>query len=99
MLEILDVCLPIASFVVYSLLTLPIFKYARKIKNGNKKLLLTLVWFSIIYASAAFAVANLATKYYEQATTQPLVNVTFAENSQLIFSSTFQLMPFRFIWL
>ena len=91
MLEILDVCLPIASFVVYSLLTLPIFKYARKIKNANKKLLLTLVWFSIIYASAAFAVANLATKYYEQATTQPLVNVTFAENSQLIFSSTFSI--------
>jgi len=87
MIEILDVSLPIISFVLFSLLTIPVVKAIRKRKG--KKTVLTVGWFSIVFAVAAIPVANLTIKYYEQPSPQPFLNITLASELFTIFSSTF----------
>lgn len=89
MIEILDVCLPIISFVSFSLLTIPVVKAIRKRKN--KTTVLTLGWFLMVFITATILVANLAAKYYEQPSPQPFLNVTLASGPSAIFSSTFMI--------
>jgi proton-translocating NADH-quinone oxidoreductase chain N len=89
MIEILDVSLPIISFVLFSLLTIPVVKAVRKRKS--KTTVLTLGWFSMIFITAAITVANLAIKYYEQPSPQPFLNITLASEPFAIFSSTFMI--------
>jgi len=89
MIEILDVSLPIISFVLFSLLTIPVVKAIRKRKS--KTTVLTLSWFSMVFIIAAIPVANLAIKYYEQPSPQPFLNITLASEPFAIFSSTFMI--------
>jgi proton-translocating NADH-quinone oxidoreductase chain N len=89
MIEILDVSLPIISFVLFSLLTIPVVKVIRKRKS--KTTVLTLGWFSMVFITATITVANLAIKYYEQPSPQPFLNITLASEPFAIFSSTFMI--------
>jgi proton-translocating NADH-quinone oxidoreductase chain N len=89
MIEILDVSLPIISFVLFSLLTIPVVKAVRKRKSKTN--VLTLGWFLMVFITAAITVANLAIKYYEQPSPQPFLNITLASEPFAIFSSTFMI--------
>jgi len=89
MIGILDVSLPMISFVLFSLLTIPVVKAIRKRKSNTT--VLTLGWFSMIFVTTAITVANLAIKYYEQPSPQPFLNVTLASEPFAIFSSTFMI--------
>jgi len=87
MISILDVSLPIISFVLFSLLTIPVTKTIRKRKS--KRTALSFGWFSVIFITAIAAVANLAIKYYEQSSLQPFLNMTLTNETHTMFSSTF----------
>jgi len=87
MIEILDVSLPIISFVLFSLLTIPVAKAIRKRKSKTD--VLTFGWFSMVFIIAAIPVANLAIKYYGQPSPRPFLNITLASEQFAIFSSTF----------
>jgi len=87
MIEILDVSLPIISFVLFSLLTIPVVKAIRKRKSETT--VLTTVWSLTVFITAAITVANLAIKYYEHPSPQPFLNITLASEPFAIFSSTF----------
>ena len=89
MIEILDVSLPIISFVLFSLLTIPVVKAIRKRKT--KRTVLTIGWFLTVFVTAAVTVANLAVKYYEQPSPQPFLNISLASEQFAIFSSTFMI--------
>jgi NADH-quinone oxidoreductase subunit N len=87
MVSILDVSLPIISFVLFSLLTIPAIKTIRKRKS--KRTALSFGWFSVIFITAIAAVANLAIKYYEQSSLQPFLNITLTNETHTMFSSAF----------
>ena len=87
MVSILDVSLPIISFVLFSLLTIPVIKTIRKRKS--KRTALSFGWFSVIFITAIAAVANLAIKYYEQSSLQPFLNITLTNETHTMFSSAF----------
>ena len=87
MISILDVSLPIISFVLFSLLTIPVTKTIRKRKS--KRTALSFGWFSVIFITAIAAVANLAIKYYEQSSLQPFLNITLTNETHTMFSSAF----------
>jgi proton-translocating NADH-quinone oxidoreductase chain N len=87
MIGILDISLPIVSFVLFSLLTIPVTKTIRKRKS--KRTALSFGWFSVIFITAIAAVANLAIKYYEQSSLQPFLNITLANETHTMFSSAF----------
>jgi len=87
MIRILDVSLPIISFVLFSLLTIPVIKTIRKRKS--KTTALSLGWFAVIFITATATVANLAIKYYEQSSSQPFLNITLASEPYATFSSAF----------
>jgi len=89
MIEILDVSLPIISFIVFSLLTVPVVKVIRKRKSRTTVLLLG--WFSMVFITASMTVANLAIKYYEQPSPQKFLNITLVREAFAIFSSTFMI--------
>jgi len=89
MIYLLDVSLPVITFVLFSLLTIPVVKGIRKRKS--KTTALTLCWFSIVFIIAAIFVANLAVKYYEQPSPQPFLNVATASEPFTVFSSTFMI--------
>lgn len=89
MIEILDVSLPIISFVLFSLLTIPVVKAIRKAKA--RKTVIMLVWFAAIFVTVFITVVNLAMKYYEQPSPQPFLNITLASGPLSIFSSTFMI--------
>ena len=89
MIEILDVSLPIISFVLFSLLTIPVVKAIRK-RKGETTVLIT-VWSLTVFITAAVTVMNLAIKYYEQPSPQPFLNITLASEPFAIFSSTFMI--------
>lgn len=89
MIEILDVSLPIISFVLFSLLTIPVVKAIRKMKT--RRTVITLVWFSTVFITAAIAVANLAIMYYEQTSPQPFLTITLASGPSAMFSSAFMI--------
>jgi NADH-quinone oxidoreductase subunit N len=87
MISILDVSLPIISFVLFSLLTIPVTKTIRKRKS--KRTALSFGWFSVIFITAIAVVANLAIKYYEQSSLQPFLNITLTNETHTMFSSAF----------
>jgi proton-translocating NADH-quinone oxidoreductase chain N len=87
MVGILDVTFPIISFVLFSLLTIPVVKMIRKRKRNRTALLLS--WFAFIFIVAGLAVVNLSTEYYSQSSTQPFINITLIDNPFAIFSSSF----------
>jgi proton-translocating NADH-quinone oxidoreductase chain N len=87
MISILDVSLPIISFVLFSLLTIPVVKAIRKRKNNRTAL--SLGWFAVIFIVASATVVNLSSKYYEQSSAQPFLNITLTSNPLAIFSSSF----------
>jgi NADH-quinone oxidoreductase subunit N len=87
MIKLLDVSLPIITFVLSSLLTIPVVKIIRKRESG--KTVLELCWFLAISIVAGITVANLALKYYAEPTPQPFLNLSLIEGSSAIFSSMF----------
>jgi proton-translocating NADH-quinone oxidoreductase chain N len=89
MIEILDVSLPIISFILFSLLTIPVVKAIRKIEK--RKTVIMLAWFATIFVTSTITIMNLATKYYEQTSPQPFLNLTLASEPFMIFSSTFMI--------
>ena len=68
MVQIVDVILPIITFVVAGLLTIPIFRFIRK---SNNKQALTLGWFLAVFAIGAVTIANLYLSYYTSANPPP----------------------------
>jgi len=88
MVGILDVVLPIISLVVFSLLTLPVFKVIRK---SEHKTVLTLAWFSTIFIVTGAAVANLTVKYYSLPSPQPFLNITLTDAPFATLSSAFMI--------
>jgi NADH-quinone oxidoreductase subunit N len=89
LIGILDVFLPIISFILFSLLTLPVVDIIRRKKR--KTMLLTLCWFLSIFMVAMIEVANLTLKYYEQPSPLPFVNLTLTAGNLSIFSSAFMI--------
>ncbi len=87
MIDALDVLFPIISLAVSSLLTIPVFKAARK--RRYKKTVLVIGWFILTFAATSATVANLVVKYYAQPTPQPFLNITMGPASPLPFSSSF----------
>jgi proton-translocating NADH-quinone oxidoreductase chain N len=61
MVEIIDVILPIATLVIASLLTIPIFAIIRK---NNHKTALTVIWFLVVSAISVATITNLVLSYY-----------------------------------
>ncbi len=89
MIGSLDVFLPIISFVLFSLLTVPVVNGIRR--KEKKTMLLTLSWFLVVFIVATVTVANLALKYYEQPSPQPFLNLTLASGHFSVFSSSFMI--------
>jgi proton-translocating NADH-quinone oxidoreductase chain N len=87
MISILDVSLPIISFVLFSLLTIPVVKIIRKRKSNRTSL--SLGWFAVIFITAIATVASLAIKYYEQSSLQPFLSITLTSEPYATFSSAF----------
>ncbi len=82
---ILDVILPIFTFIIAALLTIPIFKAIRK---SSHQTALTLAWVLAIFAIAGITVANLAFTYYS--TTNPAsINLTLDGTSNPAISTSF----------
>ncbi len=88
LIEIIDVLLPIASLVIFAILTVPILTFLRKFNNY---LFLTLSWFLIVFFVSGITVANITIKYYELPTTQPFLNISLNDSPQNIFSSSFMI--------
>ncbi len=82
----LEAFLPIAIFVMFSLLTMPVTNIARM---GRHKSAIMLLWFIIVFTVISMFVASLAVKYYAQMGKEPFLNLTFSSNPNRIFSSTF----------
>jgi len=74
MVDFVDVVFPIASLVVFALLTVPVFRQVRKSRHATG---FSLVWFAIIFGTVFAAVANLTSKYYAVSSPEPL-NITLA---------------------
>jgi len=87
MVDVWDVVLPIISLVVFSLLTVPVFKLVRKSKHITG---LSLAWFVLVFATVFTTIANLTSKYYAVASPQPL-NITLADTPLASLSSTFMI--------
>jgi proton-translocating NADH-quinone oxidoreductase chain N len=88
MIELLYASLPIIAFVLFSLLTIPIFKIINKMKS-RKNILLKLFWFLTIFIVSSVTVANLALKYYAEPSPKPFLNLSLTVGPSAIFSSTF----------
>ena len=57
----IDIILPIVTFVVAALLTIPLFKAIRK---NTYKTALSVAWVVVVFAVAALTVVNLVLSYY-----------------------------------
>jgi proton-translocating NADH-quinone oxidoreductase chain N len=88
MVGIVDVALPIISLVVFSLLTIPVFRVIRK---TQRKTAWTLIWFSAVFIVSGVAVANLTSQYYSLASPQPFLNITLTGTPLAAFSSAFMI--------
>jgi proton-translocating NADH-quinone oxidoreductase chain N len=86
---VVDVVLPIASLVVFALLTVPIFRLIRKSKRTTG---FSLVWFAVVFGTVFAAVGNLAWKYNAVVSPLPL-NVTLAGTPLSSLSSAFMIDP------
>jgi NADH-quinone oxidoreductase subunit N len=87
MVNILDVSSPIISFVLFSLLTIPVVKAIRK--RPSRRTALSLCWFAIVFVTATATVANLAIKYYDQSSSNPFLTLTLTTGTNTMFSSAF----------
>jgi len=87
MVNFLDVSSPIISFVLFSLLTIPVVKTIRRRKSNRSALFSC--WAVIVFLTAVVAVANLAIKYYDQASSNPFLSISLTSGTQVVFSSTF----------
>jgi proton-translocating NADH-quinone oxidoreductase chain N len=87
MVDLLDVSLPIISFVLFSLLTIPAVKAIRSRKS--KRSALFSCWAVVVFLTAAAAVANLAIRYYDQASSNLFLSVSLISGAHARFSSTF----------
>lgn len=87
MVSILDVSLPIISFVLFSLLTIPVVRAIRKRKS--KITVLSSCWAAIVFFTATATVANLAIKYYDQASSNPFLSISLTSGTHTVFSTTF----------
>jgi proton-translocating NADH-quinone oxidoreductase chain N len=87
MVNFLDVSSPIISFVLFSLLTIPVVKAIRRRKS--KRSALFSCWAVIIFLTSGVAVANLAIRYYDQAPSNPFLSVSLISGTRAVFSSTF----------
>lgn len=87
MIEILDALSPTITFVLFSLLTIPVVKVIRKRESGKNAMKLS--WFLAVFTIAGVTVANLALKYYAEPSPQPFLNLSLIGGSSAIFSSMF----------
>jgi NADH-quinone oxidoreductase subunit N len=87
MVALFDVILPIFTFVIAGLLTIPIFKYIRN-SGGNHKTALTLGWFLAVFALAGVTIANLYLSYYTTANPAP-VELALTGSASTAISSSF----------
>jgi len=87
-IELIDVVLPIASLVIFAILTVPIISFFRKYHNS---FLLTLGWFLIVFLVSGITVANIAIKYYAISSPQPFLNITLTDQPLDVYSSSFMI--------
>ncbi len=85
MVQILDILLPIITFIVASLLTIPIFKAIRK---SSYRTPITLAWVLAVFAIGALTVVNLALNYYSTPTPAPL-NLNLSGDATSVISTSF----------
>jgi proton-translocating NADH-quinone oxidoreductase chain N len=87
MVSILDVSSPIISFILFSLLTIPVVRAIRK--RESRRTTLSLCWSAIVFVTATATVANLAIKYYDQASSNPFLSISLTSGNHAVISSTF----------
>jgi NADH-quinone oxidoreductase subunit N len=87
MVDVLDVSSPIVSFVLFSLLTIPVIRVIRRRKS--KRTVLSCCWAAVIFVTATATVANLAIKYYGQSSSNPFLSITLTSGTNTVFSSAF----------
>jgi NADH-quinone oxidoreductase subunit N len=78
--ELLDVALPIASLVAFSILTVPALRIAGR---SSYKTALLLAWFALVFSVASITVANLSLKYFSLQTAdnpQQFINITLNQS-------------------
>ncbi|HMK94528.1 MAG TPA: proton-conducting transporter membrane subunit, partial [Candidatus Limnocylindrales bacterium] len=87
MVTLIDVILPIFTFVIAALLTIPVFRIIRK---SNHKAGLTVGWLVLVFLIAGVAVANLVLKYY--AVPAPgIMTISLTSGANSLFSNAFQI--------
>src|SRR3989304_2709266 len=84
MVQIFDVILPIFTLIIAALLTIPVFKLARKSNNKNA---VTLTWFIAVFAIVIFSVATLTINYFSTPTPDKINLTITGEESSLLTSS------------
>jgi NADH-quinone oxidoreductase subunit N len=85
MVQIIDVILPIFTLIIAALLTIPVFKLARKTSYRNAVIT---AWFIAIFAIVGLSVANLALSYFSVANPAPL-NLSINGETSSPFTSSF----------
>ncbi len=85
MVQIIDVILPIFTLIIGALLTIPVFKIARK---SNHKNAITLAWLVAVIAIAIIGVANLSLTYFS-ASNPVQTNLTINGESNSPYMSSF----------
>jgi proton-translocating NADH-quinone oxidoreductase chain N len=85
MVALIDVILPIFTFVIAALLTIPVFRIIRK---SSHKTALTVSWFLAVFLLAGIAVANLALNYYAS---PGIMTLSLTSGANSLFSSAFQI--------
>lgn len=86
MVGFVDVVLPIASFAVFAVLTVPVFRIIRKSKHATG---FSLGWFAIVFATVFATVSNLGLKYY--AIAPQTLNITLAGTPLSSLSTAFMI--------
>jgi proton-translocating NADH-quinone oxidoreductase chain N len=85
MVALIDVVLPIFTFVIAALLTIPVFRIIRK---STHKTALELGWFIAVFLIAGVAVANLVLNYY---VSPGIMTLSLTSGANSLFSSAFQI--------
>jgi len=85
MVALIDVILPIFTFVIAALLTIPVFRIIRK---SSHKTELTVGWFLAVFLLAGIAVANLALNYYAA---PGIMTLSLTSGANSLFSNAFQI--------
>jgi NADH-quinone oxidoreductase subunit N len=85
MITIIDVILPIFTLIVAALLTIPVFKMARKTKHSNT---ITLAWLIAVFSLAIISVSALAISYFSSSTPD-IINLTITGAESTQYTSSF----------